>query len=378
MQLFLKPFVNDLKDLHYNGITFTPSRQIDGITIKVHTLLSPIDSVARPVVQYISQYNGKFGCSLCFNKGERMRVGKGHARVFCGGIGIKRSKKKHEKHVEKAITEKRRVFGVKGFSLTMFIPLFNIIYSFPPEYIHCVLLGVCKTFATMWFDSKNFQKPWYIGTRVNLYDQKLKKIMPCHEISRTTDSIENFGLWKASQWKHHLLYYSLVCLKDILSLRYYKHWLLLVFSIYTILKDRFSIQEFRSAKRALQQFIEDTETLYGKEYMKYNIHLLLYIPDSVKQFGALWAWSAFPFEHYNGILTTMFHNSQSVPQQICKSYLRLQNIKNSTIFLQQNCSVSRKSLFNKMFGDSNIDKYLHFGLLKICGCAQQVELSVIE
>lgn len=344
----------------------------------MHTLLSPIDSVARPVVQYISQYNGKFGCSLCFNKGERMRVGKGHARVFCGGIGIKRSKKKHEKHVEKAITEKRRVFGVKGFSLTMFIPLFNIIYSFPPEYMHCVLLGVCKTFATMWFDSKNFQKPWYIGTRVNLYDQKLKKIMPCHEISRTTDSIENFGLWKASQWKHHLLYYSLVCLKDILPLRYYKHWLLLVFSIYTILKDRFSIQEFRSAKRALQQFVEDTETLYGKEYMKYNIHLLLHIPDSVKQFGALWAWSAFPFEHYNGILTKMFHNSQSVPQQICKSYLSLQNIKNSTIFLQQNCSVSGKSLFNKMFGDSNIDKYLHFGLLKICGCAQQVELSVIE
>lgn len=144
-----------------------------------------------------------------------------------------------------------------------------------------------------------------------------------------------------------------------ISLRYYKHWLLLIFSIYTFSKDRFSIQEFNSAKRSLRQFVEDTETLYGKEYMKFNIHLLLHTADNVKQFGALWAWSAFPFEHYNGILTKMFHNSQSVPQQICKSYLRLQNIKNSTVFLQQNCSVSGKSLFNKMLGDYNVDKYIY-------------------
>jgi len=148
MQLFLKPFVDDLRDLHNNGITFIPSEQIDPITIKMHPLLSSIDSVARPsllVVQYISQYNGKFGCSLCLNKGERMRVGKGHARVFCGGIGIKRSKKIHKKHVEKAIAEKRRVFGVKDFLPTMLIPLFNVIHSFPPEYMHCVLLVTLKS-----------------------------------------------------------------------------------------------------------------------------------------------------------------------------------------------------------------------------------------
>lgn len=71
---------------------------------------------------------------------------------FCGGIVTKRSIKTHEKHREQAITEKRRVFGVKGFSSTMLIPLFDVIYSFLPEYMHNTLLGVCKTLTTIWFE----------------------------------------------------------------------------------------------------------------------------------------------------------------------------------------------------------------------------------
>lgn len=38
--------------------------------------------------------------------------------------------------------------GVKGLSPFLNLPVFNIVLSFPPEYMHCVLLGVVKLFLT--------------------------------------------------------------------------------------------------------------------------------------------------------------------------------------------------------------------------------------
>lgn len=90
--------------------------------------------------------------------------------------------------------------------------------------------------------------------------------------------------------------------------------------------------------------------------MKYNVHLLLHIPKSIKYFGALWAWSAFPYESYNYVLRKMLHSSQFVLKQICKSYLRLQNIKYNDTFNKRNCNKEGKELLNHMLGH-NKSKY---------------------
>ena len=54
------------------------------IRIKVHTLLAPVDSVARPAIQNIKQFNGKHGCSYCIISGESVPYGKGYTQVYCG------------------------------------------------------------------------------------------------------------------------------------------------------------------------------------------------------------------------------------------------------------------------------------------------------
>jgi len=66
-------------------------------------------------------------------------------------------------YAEIALAEGTSIYGVKGPSLFMFVTIFNIINSFPPDYMHSVLLGVVKMFFIAWFDSKNFEYPWYIG-----------------------------------------------------------------------------------------------------------------------------------------------------------------------------------------------------------------------
>lgn len=40
---------------------------------------------------------------------------------------------------------------------------FDVINSFPIDYMHCVLLGVMPKLFSLWFDSKNHKEPYYRG-----------------------------------------------------------------------------------------------------------------------------------------------------------------------------------------------------------------------
>ncbi|XP_036147846.1 uncharacterized protein LOC118647308 [Monomorium pharaonis] len=351
LDLFLKPFIDELKDLHQNGFECLPPGFNEPITIKVHTILSSVDSVERCALQNIHQYNGTYGCSFCLNPGEHILVGNGYARVYSGGKGLKRTEHQHKEDAIKAEREETVVNGVKGVSILMLLPVFNIIKSFPLEYMHSVLLGVVKLFLAAWIDPKNYRAFWYMGSKVREIDARLFAIFPPCEISQTPQSVTNICQWKASEYKNFLLYYSLPILKDLLPRAFYKHWSLLVYAINIFNSEKISAQAFEKATRSINKFVTDIERLYGKEFLKFNVHLLLHLPKSVNDFGALWAWSAFPYESNNYILRKMLHNSQTVLQQVCKSYLRFQSVKHFDVFSKPNCSTDGKSLYLKMMAN---------------------------
>jgi len=81
--------------------------------------------------------------------------------------------------------------------------------------------------------------------------------------------------------------------------------------MHIFLKKKIYDEEFAAAEAAIRTFIFEFNELYGVEYYKFNCHLMLHIPESVRRFGALWASSTFPFEHYNGVLSKMFQSSHS-------------------------------------------------------------------
>lgn len=114
--------------------------------------------------------------------------------------------------------------------------------------------------------------------------------------------------------------------------------------------------------------------------MKYNVHVLLHIPMFVKNYGAIWAWSAFPFEHYNGVIKQLFHGTQCIPEQICKLYHRLQYIKiNSYVFDHENCSQKAKIIFLKLMHECKIKNCIEYeDHLKIFGNSKTIKLSIIE
>ncbi|XP_039302129.1 uncharacterized protein LOC120357009 [Solenopsis invicta] len=284
MNLFLSLIVEELTYMHEVGIT----RNVEGeeeIRIRVHTIASPVDSVARPLLQNIKQYNGSFGCSFCLHKGIHVEVGRGMTRIYPGCVKEPRTLRQHEVDCETAVQTGTIPHGVKGPSVLMLLPIFDITFSFTPDYLHTVLLGVCKTFTDAWFNSSNHLKDWYIGNKANLIHEKLLQIKPPCEITRTPRSISERNLWKASEWKHFLLYYSLTCLQNVLPLQYVKHWFLFIFSMHIFLQEKISDVDFPTAESALKMFVLKIEDLYGLEYYKYNVHLLLHIPEFVKQSG---------------------------------------------------------------------------------------------
>lgn len=378
MHLFLKYFVEELITLHETGITRCVGEQ--EIKIKVHTIASPVDSIARPVLQDITQLHGQFGCSFCLHEGQQVPIKRGMTRLYPGDLGIPRTIDQHERDCQEAMRIGKPVRGVKGPSILMLLPVFNIISSFTPDYLHSVLLGVVKTFTDAWFDSANHEKNWYLGLKIPEFNSKLLQIKPPREITRTPRSITDRKYWKGSEWKNFLLYYSLVCLENLMPRKYVQHWYFLVFSMHIFLKKKINKEDFNAGKNALRAFVLKINDMYGIEFYKFNIHLMLHIPDSVMKFGALWASSTFPFEHYNGVLSSMFRNSQAVPEQICKSYSRLKSAEKLSwkVFSHRNCPKDVKILHENMCGIFRLQRCIEYGPhLRLFGMSKQVQLPLI-
>jgi len=113
--------------------------------------------------------------------------------------------------------------------------------------------------------------------------------------------------------------------------------------------------------------------------MSYNIHLLLHIPAAVQKFGALWAWSTFPFESFNHILQNSFNGTQYVPDQIYKFYVRLNYMKQNTVFDQQNCSGKGKAVFDAIMKECKIEKCIEYpDTLRAFGSSREIELTATE
>ena len=60
-----------------------------------------------------------------------------------------------------------QVMGYKGSPVLALHPGFDIIHGMVTDYFHCVLLGISKTLLTLWLDSSNDQKEFYIGRKVS-------------------------------------------------------------------------------------------------------------------------------------------------------------------------------------------------------------------
>lgn len=319
LNLYLsKTLVQQMRKLNNKRIILrTRGRKI---VLKFCILSCIVDSVCRPLTQNRLQFNGYHGCSWCYQRGLYLLLVHG-IRYINEQNSIHRTNASHIKDVkiaEGGSTEN----GIKGPSCLMELPNFDMVWSFPFEYMHGLLLGVTHQ---LWKEWKDGDSPYKIKkTEINTIEKRFLTITPTHEIHRLPRSgiIQGTAKPKGSELKSWLLYYSLPCLNGILPDCALNHFALLVKSAYTLLKYEVTEEELQDCEKDLLEFVVMYECLYGEKSMTFNVHSLLHVAESVRKTGPLCVNSAFPFESNIYNLKTYVNGPKGMDRQMTRKHLQ--------------------------------------------------------
>ncbi|CAN8007110.1 unnamed protein product [Ixodes pacificus] len=109
-------------------------------------------------MQNMMQYNGYFGCGWCLHPGTSVE---GTVKYPVSAASVPdRKKEGTESDMAEAFETSAHVRDIKGPSALINLPAFDIVWSFSPDYMHCVLLGVARQFLELWLS--NVGAPYYI------------------------------------------------------------------------------------------------------------------------------------------------------------------------------------------------------------------------
>ncbi|XP_064461014.1 uncharacterized protein LOC135370983 [Ornithodoros turicata] len=321
MNSFLKPFVDTMNILSTIGFTWV-SKSGEEKKSKVFPGPCSVDSVARCQLLNMVQFNGCQGCPWCEQQGEVLQVGNGHCRVYpiLQEPSAQRTDESFKSHAKKAHDTGQVSGGVKGLNILFFLSYFSLTAGFVVDYMHAVCLGFVRATACMWFNHKRPHK-YNIGKKISEIDFRLESLSSISEIPRLPRSTKQWKYWKASEWRNFLLFFSPIVLKGVLPRRYYVNWMKFVQIMHVLLNETVPLHNIPLIRKELVNFLTEYQTLYGKEKMTFNAHILLHMTDSVKNWGPLWNYSAFSFENMNGKLLKSFQGTRFVGQQICEKYL---------------------------------------------------------
>ena len=159
MNLYMSVLKKQCDVLAERGIRLIDYWTKDVFILKVIPFCGCVDTVARPLLQNRIQFNGYFGCSWCYHHGLYYQ----HAMKFPMQENDPelRTHEAHVKHVHNvALSGRPTEFGVKGYSILLDFPNFDIVWNLPPDYMHQTLLGVTKQLYNVWKKilAKDFEK----------------------------------------------------------------------------------------------------------------------------------------------------------------------------------------------------------------------------
>ena len=299
----LAPLMEEINHLTTVGVTI--ELPTGDVTVKAKLVLDVFDLPAKAAVLSYIQFNGKYGCSVCLHPGKYIS----HRRIY---PPRKTSMRTHDQMIsfgQETIECGKPKKGVKCIS--SLADYLDLVDSIPVDYMHAVLEGVMGKLLTLWFETRNNRKSYYLGRSVKAIDSLLMQQTPPDDFSRATRCIATHRkYWKATELKQWPLYYSLPLLQSKLPPLYWHHYCLLVCTMHILLKDKISLSELDAADIMIRDFLKLFAPLYGEINFAHNFHL--HNPCQTKYiqlWGPLWTHSAFCFENKNGLIKSLFHGT---------------------------------------------------------------------
>lgn len=316
---FLKPLTTELNSLYYDGVIVGEDK------VKIKLTCVTMDLQAKCQVMEMVPHNGQYSCVTCETPGLVTKKGKGHTKCFpVADPCPSRSSPSVLKNAEDAIQcSSGHVKGIKNVSVLFDIDHFDPVDGVVPDYMHGVLLGTTKKLLSLWTSRQSAGQPYYIGDKLKEIDNRLAKMKPTDNFSRIPRSIEHhLPHWKASEFQHWLLFYSIPCLHGILPPPFLDNLCYLVDGVYMLLGEILSNQDINNAELNLAKFQISFENLYGVSNCGLNVHNIgCHVAHYARLHGPLWGWSCFAFEDMNGILLRSAHGTGNVSRQLLQTLL---------------------------------------------------------
>ena len=72
--------------------------------------------------------------------------------------------------------------------------------------------------------------------------------------------------------------------------------------------------------------MKEAEEIYRPEFLSYNVHSLIHLPDDVLRYGSLPNFSAFPFENYMQTLKKIVEKERQPVTADCKTFSRIRKL----------------------------------------------------
>ena len=272
------------------------------------------DSPAAAYILGIKQHNAYFSCRKCTVQGEwKNKV------VFLS--------ENEQMRTDQSFRNRLQIAHHNNFSPFEDLEDFNMIDQVPLDYLHLVLLGTTKKLLQLWVSTKS--KP-----KVNIIQlQKLcSNFMGLNpwipkDFARKGHPLLELGRWKATTFRLFLLYAGLIILEGVLPEEYIQHFNVLSCAI-RILSHPIYYKTYNSyAHDLLVYFVQQFKTLYGEQYVSWNMHSIIHLAKDAEMHGPLDFFSAFPYENFMQTIKRMLRKKGMYLQQIHRRLVEKSSLK---------------------------------------------------
>lgn len=205
LQEYLDKFVQELAEVLSCGLCYK------GADCQVTLRAFLCDAPAKAYVKAAKSFSGYYGCDKCCNKGKylgRMTFPNLHARLRTDRSFANQDQKKHHK----GISPLTRVG----------IPM---VTSFPLDYMHLVCLGVVRKLIGYWCKGPlKTRLAYFLIMQASGHLATFRSHIP-RDFARKPRALHLYERWKATEFRHFVLYSGPVALKKVLPLGKYRHFL---------------------------------------------------------------------------------------------------------------------------------------------------------
>lgn len=323
MQMFFNAMVPDLLKLN-DGINIKVPEENEPRFVQAIVIGGNADLPAKAKSLNMKQHNGFHGCPVCEQVGHH----EDGVHLYPYQPFHERTQEDCERYAAEAAElddEDADIMGLRAPTALSRV-VYQCYRTAGADVMHQGFSGVFKKLLEILLTQSYSTHAASLFRFLHRIDDRIINLkLPAFAERVQRDFSTNSGYLKANEYKTCFFHYAVPIFEGIMDQEFFNHLKLLVCGISMLCRSTITLEEIDQAEEILRVYVEEFERLYGVEHMTINVHMLLHFAKKVRELGALWATSCFPYEDVNGQLVKYVKSSNAPQLQIHKSLTKFRN-----------------------------------------------------